>query len=154
MSREIKFRGLARETKKWVYGLPTYGSGGAIDGIAGWMGEDGGEQYEEVKVLEETVSEWTGLKDVFEGDILRGVRKNQADKEGINALLITSTVEFSNGGFKVFSKNMQDGYTKNNNELYQFMWVETGRLSHTDQYYQIDSIKVIGNIYENKYLSK
>jgi uncharacterized phage protein (TIGR01671 family) len=73
--REIKFRGKSRQDGSWVYGLPRYGSGGAIDYICGWMGEAGYETYQDIEVISETVGEMTGLRDknaveIFEGDIV------------------------------------------------------------------------------------
>lgn len=76
--RDIKFRGISRKTGEWVYGLPKYGSGGSIDFIAGWMGEEGFEQYQEVDIVTESLGEYMGSKDknsleIYEHDILRDV---------------------------------------------------------------------------------
>lgn len=78
MKREIKFRGKRNQwfrNGEWVCGLPMYGSGGHINHICGWMGEDRDEKYEQVEIDLETVGQYTGHNikgvDLYEDDIVR-----------------------------------------------------------------------------------
>lgn len=98
MKREIKFRGVSRKDGSWIYGLPAHTSGGDMGIIADWFGEDGNEQYQQIEVVNESIGQFTGLKDkegkeIYEGDILKMVHQ----KTDIGA------VEYIGNGFWIKS---------------------------------------------------
>ena len=151
--REIKFRGLRTDGQGWVYGY--YYQYNGQDIICYENHSDSADTYHYEPVLPESVGQFTGLKDIngtdiYEGDVMNGIQREQCDKEGENAYKVTERVVFNRGSFKVFGKHISDGHTRDNNCLYQFMWVETwGNIISSEKYFQIDEIEVIGNIHQN-----
>lgn len=126
--RDIIFRGMSRKDNKWIYGLPKYGSGGSIDFICGWMGEESHSLYDEIEVFPDTIGQFTGIKDVdmfdvFEGDILRSEKG------------ICISVSFYNGAFR----REQIGYK------YSYL---PNAITHSDIEQHL--LKVIGNIHEHR----
>lgn|SRR5699024_4860754 len=66
--REIKFRGLRKDGKGWVYGMPTFD----FKYILNKLQYDSPDSYE---VIPETVGQYTGMKNkrgrvIYEGDIV------------------------------------------------------------------------------------
>jgi uncharacterized phage protein (TIGR01671 family) len=142
--REIKFRGLAKDKKTWVYGmyfniigdgclsdLDYYGKRvekelqfdshyilqSRLPGYSGWSIND---TMMDVKVLKESVGQFTGLTDkngveIYEGDIV---------KHGLEGL---SEVAFKDGSFY---------FTSNTDSCIR--------------HYGMSVCEVIGNIHQNK----
>lgn len=101
------------------------------------------------------IMQFTGLKDrnkkdIYEGDILQGVKKEQRDINGKDAYTLKEVIRWNNGGFEIFNKPIQGAYIKFPDMVIEnFMWCEEMGHGRNRYYYQIDDIEVIGNIYEN-----
>jgi uncharacterized phage protein (TIGR01671 family) len=127
MKREIKFRGKRNSNEEWVYGLPSYGSGGAVGRITGWTepGDDSIGAYFDVEVIPESIGEFTGVKDrnrkeIYEGDIIR-----------MDNMLFTIT--YLNDSFL--------GKAHGNHFRY--------KIKEHYSFYPYSDVEVIGNIYDN-----
>ena len=90
--REIKFRGLKRFSREWIYGMPTYDFNYIFD-------ESNVNSPDNYEIDSDTVGQFTGLKDkngkeIYEGDLIRMELKKP--KEGT---IINTVVSFNDGMF-------------------------------------------------------
>lgn len=100
---------------EWVFGvpIPRY-----PDLFLAW--NEACNEYEEVNIIPETITEYTGLKDkngtkIFEGDILKGL--------------------YANGNAEV--------------EMINGSWVGYAGKGWTDIGYVVDRVELIGNVHDN-----
>ncbi len=101
--------------------------------------------------------QFTGLldkngKEVFEGDIVRGLKGEQ--KKDSEMWEVTERVYGGIGGQKLFGHPMQDFSYDDNKKITHLMWLDKGHLNIPDTYWQITDCEIIGNIYENPELIK
>ena len=138
MNREIKFRG-KDYNNKWRYGdlvQEKWGKGKAImikKNTTAWS------------VLEDTVGQFTGLKDengkeIYEGDIIEFSYDEFIGN--FDTKVAKGTIEFTNGTFLIKTFEIEGKKVKDtdNEELFLLYTVNTCTL------------KVIGNVYENSEL--
>lgn len=114
--REILFRGKRTDNGKWITDSETY----IKDGDDTWLSD---EELNVVKVIPESVGQYTGLTDkngtkIFEGDIVDILTENEE----------VGAVTYDDGGFVITA----DGFT----------------VSFLDNINGTD-VRVIGNIYDN-----
>lgn len=136
MSREIKFRGKSVSTGKWLYGYLGEVKAKVLQSIykekvifenLGWFNTDYfGYVVNDYMVDEETIGQYTGLKDkngteIYEGDIVL--------QQGYNGKKMPMAVRFENGAFIV-------GYHKGSSTRERPMLVSS-------------KCEVTGNIYDN-----
>jgi uncharacterized phage protein (TIGR01671 family) len=140
--REIKFRGRRVDNGKWVYGLPKYGSGGNINYICGWFGEQESPLYDEIEVSPNTVGQFTECKDknkieIYEGDLITMPVIYKTPEGGDHKIW---EVVFIYSAWHLKDENRPP--SRDEYSLYQELECYEG------------DIKKIGNIYENKELLK
>lgn len=134
MTRQIIFRGYNLKNQKWLYGYYFINRGlhficpdGMANPLASW---------EDFVVEEESVGEWTGLKDkngkeIYEGDIVKAPLLDPIFGDILSDAFDNVVISFHNGSFVV-------AYYKGRHKIYL-----------QDLF---DKIEVIGNIYKNKEL--
>ena len=124
--REFLLRGKRTDNGEWITDSETYIRDG--DGI--WLSD---ENLNVVKVIPETVGQYTGLTDknevkIFEGDIVRyGTNTNRADNEEIYEVVFETR-----GGSRYFGIRISEI------ETWQFCFEVPAKL-----------MEVIGNIHDN-----
>lgn len=160
MTREIKFRGKAKMSIEelnelglkhengWVYGhLVMYGKTPYIVGDFIEVNSEYTVNEFWVEVIPDTVGQFTGLKEIFEGDIVKFLDIGEDGyeyKEGYDFNNIASIV-WENGRFKL------DNIYDNNSAVLEFMNNE----SHEEFIYALmNDCEIIGNIHDNPELLK
>lgn len=153
MMREIKFRAWDKKRKEWYRRLGWERS--CFSGCPEVLTYYGFHLFGECTLIEPPttgdlryleITEWTGLKDkngkeIYEGDILKGLWGEQQDAVRHE---IYGQVVFSNGCFEwvTWLKRF-----KNFDGKYGIKWRE--QFPNFDEYREVGDIKIIGNIYEN-----
>ena len=137
--REIKFRGLMA-TGEWVYGLPSDDAPNSTAYYAEysqricWLVGTGG--YANAPIKNGTLCQFTGLYDkngneIYEGDVVKLTVLKTASRDGLGI-----------GEFQV-----------NEVKFYPYSgYSGIGRIDRIER--GIDSIEIIGNIYEHSFLHK
>lgn len=138
--RDIKFRGKAIRTKKWVYGYYWTNKNGnhfirAIINLAGCF------TIEDIEVIPDTVGQYTGLKDknekeIYEGDIVKEVFYKYSNDENRHK-----------GFYENISKVVYKG------RAFKYEWIKTNEIKMPEDFKE-SFIEVIGNIYDNPELLK
>ena len=136
MERKILFRGFNRKNNKWLYGYYLVNRGqhficpeGFANPLASW---------EDFVVEEESVGEWTGLKDkngkeIWEGDIVGFPISLFYELDDDDDEFVTAKISFTYGSFAVIYR---------------------GGIEKIFLQDLCDEIEVVGNTYQNKEILK
>jgi uncharacterized phage protein (TIGR01671 family) len=141
MKREIKFRRWHKSLLDMIYSDKLSDFFDMIDRFPG--------EYE--------VMQFTGLldkngKEIYEGDILQARHREQQKSESF--YIEKDKVIFWKGSFECFGKSLSRVNTDDKENAKSIMWCWHGHNNLPDIYEEINSIEIIGNIYENKSLLK
>ncbi|WP_197224436.1 YopX family protein [Lysinibacillus sphaericus] len=134
--REIEFRALRLQPQIWVYGLYFKSGNGQWTEI---QTENGACFY----VQEETISQYTGLKDkndkkIYEGHIV-AFKHDTRTGGGYTRLMHNAAIEYGGNG----GEYMTAGYA------FRFKDAKGNEVVHQLDWLKARNIEVIGNIYEN-----
>ena len=140
--REIKFRGLKRFSREWIYGMPTYDMNYIFD-------ESNVDSPDSYEVDEDTIGQFTGIYDmygveIFEGDLLRIPAKEKWEKTNY----VAYEVFFHDND----CADVHIGWQMNRTRF-------QGNVCGTSEFPRMmpkntNKMEVIGNIHENKDLLK
>ena len=126
--REIKFRGISKETNEWVFGYYIVAAGMPFISVFGVR--------EPILIIPKTLGQYTGIKDkndkeIYEGDIVE--LTNTYKGMNTKSIVEIDFIDFTFAG-KWAEEYSPSGYMYNPLGSYNF---------------PIVTIEVIGNIYEN-----
>lgn len=146
MSREIKFRGKSKKTRKWLYGYLgeskfsildyVYTDKVIFDNVLSFNTDDSAYVVKDLSVEEETIGQFTGLcdkngNDIYEGDVVKAPLLDPIFFDIIKDKFCNAEIRFNKGSFVV-------SYYGSEYNIY---------LSDLN-----DKIRVIGNKYDNQEL--
>jgi uncharacterized phage protein (TIGR01671 family) len=146
MSREIKFRGKSKKTRKWLYGYLgeskfsildyVYTDKVIFDNVLSFNTDNSTYVVKDLSVEEETIGQFTGLcdkngNDIYEGDVVKAPLLDPIFFDIIKDKFCNAEIRFNKGSFVV-------SYYGSEYNIY---------LSDLN-----DKIRVIGNKYDNQEL--